>query len=72
MAETTYCPKHKGEIALYCTTCQKTICRDCTFVDHHVNMIGHLLEDVIEEKKAGVEQLVDEVKTKRTESKCSR
>ena len=66
IAETTYCPKHEGEIALYCTTCQKTICRDCTFVDHREHDWS-FVKDVIEEKKAGVEQLVDEVKTKKTE-----
>ena len=31
-----YCASHKGEVLkLYCKTCKKLICRDCTLVDHH-------------------------------------
>ena len=30
-----YCPDHENEILkLYCRTCSKTICGDCTYVDH--------------------------------------
>ena len=30
-----YCPVHKEEVLkLYCETCSKLICRDCTLVDH--------------------------------------
>ena len=31
-----YCSVHSGEVMkLYCETCSKPICRDCTLVDHH-------------------------------------
>jgi len=30
------CSRHSGELLkLYCKTCRKLICRDCTLVDHH-------------------------------------
>ena len=30
-----YCPVHKAEVLkLYCETCEKVVCRDCTLVEH--------------------------------------
>ena len=35
LAKPAFCTKHADEVLkLYCDTCQKTICRDCTIVDH--------------------------------------
>ena len=29
------CPKHNDPLRVYCETCQKVICRDCTISDEH-------------------------------------
>ena len=35
LCQTQYCGLHKGEsLKLYCETCEKLVCRDCTLVDH--------------------------------------
>ena len=35
LVKPAFCEKHGGELVkLFCQTCQKTICRDCTIVDH--------------------------------------
>ena len=52
IAEKIRCPKHKEEIIkLFCKTCQTTICRDCTFVDHQGHKYGFVEEVAIEEKE---------------------
>ncbi|CAB4000814.1 tripartite motif-containing 3 isoform X1 [Paramuricea clavata] len=46
------CPKHKEEvIKLFCKTCQTTICRDCTMVDHQGHNYGFVEEVAVEEKR---------------------
>ena len=50
ITEKIRCPKHKDEvIKLFCKTCQTTICRDCTIVDHRQHEYG-FVEDVAVEK----------------------
>ena len=48
----SYCDKHEKEILrLYCDTCARAICRECTMVDH----IGHsfiYLQDAVENAKS--------------------
>ena len=52
IAETIRCTKHKEEvIKLFCKTCQITICRDCTIVDHRQHEYGFVEEVAVEEKK---------------------
>ena len=35
LAKPSFCVKHMGEtLKLFCETCEETICRDCTIVDH--------------------------------------
>ena len=52
IAEKTRCSKHKGEvIKLFCKTCETTICRDCTIVDHQRHNYGFIDEVAAEEKK---------------------
>jgi tripartite motif-containing protein 56 len=52
IAEKIRCPKHKEEvIKLFCKTCQTTICRDCTIVDHRQHEYGFVEEVAVEEKR---------------------
>ena len=52
IAEKIRCPKHKKEvIKLFCKTCQTTICRDCTIVDHQGHKYGFVEEVAVEEKR---------------------
>jgi hypothetical protein len=52
IAEKMRCPKHKEEvIKLFCKTCQTTICRDCTIVDHQGHKYGFVEEVAVEEKR---------------------
>jgi hypothetical protein len=52
IAEKIRCPKHKQKaIKLFCKTCQTTICRDCTIVDHRQHEYGFVEEVAVEEKR---------------------
>ena len=67
IAETVRCTKHKDEIVkLYCTTCQATICRDCTIVDHRQHNFS-FVEDVAKEKKDELLHLLEEVKERKAQ-----
>ena len=61
------CSHHSGELLkLYCKTCHKLICRDCTLVDHHNHEFG-FLKDVRPGIQKLVEASVEMVATKRKE-----
>ena len=61
VAEKIRCKKHKEEvIKLYCKTCQLTICRDCTIVDHRTHDYG-FIEDVAVVQKEILKQNMKEV-----------
>ncbi len=65
IAEKVRCPKHKEEvIKLFCKTCQTTICRDCTIVDHRQHEYG-FVEEVVDEKKQHLQSNLDEVKQRK-------
>ena len=67
IAETVCCEKHDGEIIkLYCKTCEETICRDCTIVEHRQHDYV-FARDVSKEKKDELLLLVEEVKQNRSE-----
>jgi hypothetical protein len=52
IAEKIRCRKHKQKvIKLFCKTCQTTICRDCTIVDHRQHEYGFVEEVAVEEKR---------------------
>ena len=59
-----YCEKHRGEtLKLFCQSCDKPICRDCTIVDHQ----GHkylFVADAAAKEKESVKQLLDKTKVK--------
>ena len=51
LAKPAFCTKHADEVLkLYCDTCQKTICRDCTIVDHRDHKYN-FVADVAEREK---------------------
>jgi hypothetical protein len=61
VAEKIRCVKHKEElIKLYCKTCQSTICRDCTIVEHRTHDYG-FIEDVAVGQKEILKRNMKEV-----------
>ena len=65
IAEKLRCVKHKEELVkLYCNTCQATICRDCTIVDHQGHKYG-FIEDVALQEKQKLETNLNEVKQRK-------
>ena len=63
-SQTQYCTKHKSEpLKLFCNTCQKVVCRDCTLVDHrqHDYMFAEDARKTIERR---IKVLGDEVAQK--------
>ena len=65
IAEKIRCPKHKDEIIkLFCKTCQTTICRDCTIVDHQGHKYG-FVEEVAAEEKEKINVNLHEVKQRK-------
>ena len=66
IAEKMRCSKHKEEmIKLFCKTCQTTICRDCTIVDHQGHKYGFVEEVAVGEKQK-INQDLNRVKQRKT------
>ena len=64
LAKPAFCIKHTDEVLkLYCDTCQKTICRDCTIVDHRHHKYN-FVADVAERERKAVEAVLQETKAK--------
>ena len=64
LAKPSFCTKHADEVLkLYCDTCQKTICRDCTIVDHRDHKYNFVADVAVRERKA-VEAILQETKAK--------
>ena len=65
IADKIRCRKHKDEIIkLFCKTCQTTICRDCTIVDHRQHEYA-FVEEVAVEKKQHLQSNLEEVKERK-------
>lgn len=57
LSKKRYCSEHEGEeLKLYCSTCQKVICRDCTIVTHKQHEYT-FIKDVTEELKKKLQDL---------------
>ena len=57
-----YCPDHENEVLkLYCRTCSKTICGDCTYVDHRSHEYV-FIRDVQEELRDTLSKKLDTMK----------
>ena len=64
LAKPVFCGEHAGEaLKLFCETCQETICRDCTIVDHHEHKYK-FIADVSERERKSVQAILRETKTK--------
>ena len=60
----SFCEKHSGEtLKLFCQTCQKTICRDCTIVDHREHKY-HFIADVAVKERNAVQAVLQQTKVK--------
>ena len=60
----SFCAKHADEILkLFCDTCQKTICRDCTIVDHRSHKYN-FVADVVERERKAIQGVLKETKVK--------
>ena len=64
LVKPSFCSKHKGEtLKLFCSTCQKTMCRDCTIVDHREHKYD-FVTDVVEKEKEIIQGFLTEAKDK--------
>ena len=59
----SFCEKHSGEALKLKKTCQKTICRDCTIVDHREHKYD-FIADVAEKEKNAVQAVLQRTKDK--------
>ena len=64
LVKPAFCRKHTGEtLKLFCQSCQKTICRDCTIVDHRDHKYD-FVADVAEREREVIQALLLETKAK--------
>lgn len=64
LVKPSFCSKHKGEtLKLFCSTCQKTICRDCTIVDHREHKYD-FVTDVADKEKEIIQGFLAKAKVK--------
>lgn len=64
LVKPAFCEKHSGELLkLFCQTCQKTICRDCTIVDHREHKYD-FVADIAEKERSSVRGILEKCKTK--------
>ena len=64
LVKPAFCEKHTGEtLKLFCETCEKTICRDCTIVEHREHEYEFVV-DVAERERKIVQAVLQETKAK--------
>ena len=64
LVQPAFCVKHTGEtLKLYCETCQETICRDCTIVDHREHKYN-FVADVADRERKVVQDTLKKTKAK--------
>ena len=64
LVKPAFCRKHTGEtLKLFCQSCQKTICRDCTIVDHREHKYD-FVADVAEREREVIQAVLLETKAK--------
>ena len=64
LVKPVYCEKHQGEtLKLFCQSCDKPICRDCTIVDHKTHEYLFVADAAAKEKEY-VKQLLEKTKVK--------
>ena len=64
LVKPAFCEKHNGEtLKLFCQSCQKTICRDCTIVDHREHKYAFIADVAVKERNA-VQSVLRQTKVK--------
>ncbi|XP_015773562.1 PREDICTED: tripartite motif-containing protein 45-like [Acropora digitifera] len=64
LVKPAFCKKHAGEtLKLFCETCQQTICRDCTIVDHRDHKYN-FVADVAERERKSIQAILQDTKAK--------
>ena len=64
LVKPAFCTKHASKkLKLYCDTCEKTICRDCTIKDHREHDYN-IAADVADRERAAVKAVLQETKAK--------
>ncbi|XP_074616525.1 E3 ubiquitin-protein ligase TRIM45-like isoform X2 [Acropora palmata] len=64
LSKPSFCVKHTGEtLKLFCETCEETICRDCTIVDHREHKYN-FVADVAEREREVLHILLNKAKGK--------
>ena len=64
LVKPAFCEKHNGEtLKLFCQTCQETICRDCTIVDHREHMYDFIADVAVKERDV-VQSVLQQTKVK--------
>ena len=64
LVKPAFCEKHGGELVkLFCQTCQKTICRDCTIVDHREHKYD-FVADIAKKERRSVRAILGKCTTK--------
>ena len=67
-----HCPLHDKEVLkLYCRTCSKAICGDCTYVDHRSHKYV-FIKDVLEELKGTLHSKLESMKELSVEAKIKK
>ena len=60
LVKPAFCEKHAGEtLKLFCETCQQTICRDCTIVDHREHKYN-FVADVAEIERKSIQAILQD------------
>ncbi|XP_072168840.1 E3 ubiquitin-protein ligase TRIM71-like [Diadema setosum] len=57
----SYCDIHKEMLRLYCDTCYKAICRECTMVEHSGHSVVYL-QDAVQDSKAMTMRMLNDAK----------
>ena len=64
LSKPSFCVKHTGEtLKLFCETCEETVCRDCTIVDHREHEYK-FVADVAEREREVLHILLNKTKDK--------
>ena len=64
LVKPSFCTKHAGEtLKLFCETCQETICRDCTIVDHRDHKYN-FVADVAQRERNVVQSSLNQTEAK--------
>ena len=59
------CSKHGTKLLFFCETCEKSICRDCTVLDHNISA-GHVVIDVAEAEDSHRQALLKQMDEQRS------